>query len=82
MTKNKTLADEIITLINSEANNNPAPIRCTIKKIYNDNQHVDAETQIGLLEYVETIGNNLSTGNLGVIIFCDGDYNNPIIITK
>lgn len=78
----KTLADEIITIIQSEANNNPAPTRCTIKKVYSDNKHTDVKTNIGTLEYIETIGNNITVGNIGIIIYCDGDTNNPIIITK
>ncbi len=82
MNNNRTLADEIITLINNEANNNPAPTKCTIKKVYSDNNHVDAETDIGTLTHVETISSNLQVGNIGIVVYCDGDYDNPIIITK
>ena len=81
-TKNKTLADEIITLINSEANNNPAPTRCKIIKIYSDNIHADVETSMGILSYVECIGNNLAVGNSGVVIFLDGSLDEYIILTK
>ena len=82
MSNNKTLADEIITIINNTANNNPAPTRCTITKVYTDNKHTDAETSIGTLTYTETIGNNLTTGNTGIVFYLDGDTNKPIIITK
>lgn len=77
-----TLAEEIITIVQSVANNNPAPTKCTIKKVYSDNNHVDAETDIGTLTHVETISSNLQVGNIGIVVYCDGDYDNPIIITK
>lgn len=77
--KNKTLADELITLIRSVANNNPAPTKCKITKIY-DNGYADAETNIGTLEYIETIGNTPTLNKTGVIIYLDGDLNTPIII--
>lgn len=76
----KTLTDEIITIINSVANNNPAPTRCTITKVYNDNNHVDATTNIGTLNYIETIGNTPTTNKTGIVIYLDGDTNTPIII--
>lgn len=77
---NRTLADEIITIINSEANNNPAPTRCTITKVYTDNKHTDIETDNGNLTYIETIGNNLTVNNIGVLfVLEDGNF---IVITK
>ena len=75
-----TLADEIITLINSEANNNPAPIHCTITKVYSDNNHVDATTSIGTLEYIPTITNTPHTNTEGIIIFPEGDQDSPVIL--
>ena len=82
MKKNKTLADEIITIVQSEANNNPAPMKCIITRVYSDNVHVDAQTSSGVLQYVETISNNLTVGNTGIVIFLDGSLDNQIIITK
>lgn len=78
----KTLAEEIAVIVNSEANNNPAPVRCKITKIYDDNKHVDAETTNGTLTYAETISNNLAVGNVGIVAFLNGDINDYIIITK
>lgn len=78
----KTLTEEIITIIQSEANNNPAPTLCTITKIYNDQNHVDIETETGTLTYIPTISNNLQVGNTGVLIYLDGELENNIIITK
>ena len=78
----KTLTEEIITIVNSVANNNPAPTQCTITRIYEDQNHVDIETTDGTLTYIPTISNNLAVGNIGVLIYLDGDYENQIIITK
>ena len=77
---NKTLADEIITIVNSEANNNPVPIRCTITRVYEDNKHTDIETDNDRLTYVETIGNNLAVNNIGVLFVLEDE--NFIVMTK
>lgn len=79
---NRSLADELEIMITSLANNNPAPLRCTITKIYDDELHVDVKTDYGEVNYVETIGNNIETGNIGILIFLDGNEKNKIIITK
>ena len=75
-----TLTDELITLINSEENNNTAPTRCKITKIYTGNTYVDVETNIGTLNYVECIGTP-TVNKTGIIIYLDGDLNQPIVIT-
>ena len=55
---NRTLADEIITLINNTANNNPAPILCSITANYlKEPDRVDIKTDEGILKYVKLIGN-------------------------
>ena len=74
----KTLAEEIITIIQSEANNNPAPQKCTIKKIYDDKNHADVTTENGEYTYAEC----LTIGNTGILIFLNGDLNEYIVITK
>ena len=79
---NKSLADELEIMITSLSNNNPAPLRCTITKVYEDNIHVDVKTDYGEVIYVETIGNHLKIGNIGIIIFLDGNEKNRIIITN
>ena len=67
-------------LIQSEANNNPPATLCTIKKVYDDNKHIDAQLNGGdVLEYLKTIGNPVKD-NEGVIIFLDGDTSTPIVI--
>ena len=60
----------------------PYPTRCTIIKKYSDNIHADIETEDGTLEYVETISNNLTVGNTGILIFLDNTFDDYIVITK
>lgn len=67
-------------LIQSEANNNPPATLCTIKKVYDDNKHIDAQLNSGdVLEYLKTIGNPVKDKE-GVVIFLDGDTSTPIVI--
>ena len=77
---NRTLADEIITIVKDQANDNPAPTRCTITKVYTDNKHTDIETDNDRLTYVETIGNNLAVNNIGVLFVLEDE--NFIVITR
>ena len=79
MTNNSTLNDEIITIIKSEANNNPAPIYCKIKEVYNQG-HVDVTTDMGDLDYVKLVGYTKKGAN-GLIVFVDGDINSPVCIS-
>lgn len=76
----RTLVDEIIAIVNSEANNNPAPVEATITKTY-DNGYCDCTTNMGKIQYIKTIGDP-AVNNTGVIIYPDGNTNNPILITK
>ena len=74
----KTLAEEIITMIKTEANNNPAPVTCTVTKSYSD-AHVDINVNDGILNYIPSnITGNV--GDTGIVVFIDGDINNPFVI--
>ena len=75
-----TLADEIKILIKAEANNNPAPERCTIKKLYDDKEHCDIETISGELKYVDVIGDNVQLGSNAVILYFDENYEDYVVI--
>lgn len=79
---NKTINDEIDTMIIHRIQQIPYPIRCTITKVYDDNKHVDITSESGDLKYVETIGNNLAVNNTGILIFLNGSSDDYIIITK
>lgn len=78
---NKTLADEIITLIQSEANNNPAPEHCKIIKSYDDGYaDIQLSNTSEIIRYIKTIGDN-SVDSEGVICYLNGDISNQIVIT-
>lgn len=77
-----TLSHQIKVIFNDEILKLPHPIRCTIKKIYEDNFHVDITTETGVLKYVETIGDHLEIGNIGVLVFLNNSFDDYIVITK
>lgn len=76
----KTLADEIITIVNAHANDNPAPTTCTVINTYEDDPyHVDVSTEDGTLRYVPCLFSN-TVGADGIIVYLNGDLNNPLAI--
>lgn len=77
---NSTFADELITLVKSEANNNPAPEHCTIVNKYSDGCVDVLITDVGdIIKHVSTIGDN-TIGSEGVICYLNGDVNNQMVI--
>lgn len=76
----KTLTDHIIDTIKAEANNNPAPQRCRITRVYSDGNHVDVLTDEGKIEYVDAIGSNFIEGNNAVILFFDEEFRDYVVI--
>ena len=74
-----TLAKSLVTMINGEANNNPAPIACEVIKNYDDPNIVDVTTDEGTYDYVPCILSN-KIGNIGILIFIDGDPDSPFAI--
>ena len=79
---NRSLIDEIITLVKSEANNNPSPKSCKIVGNYGDEPYSDVEIDgVGKLTYIKTIGST-KIGLDGVICFLDGDLNHGLAITS
>lgn len=78
----RELIDEMITLIHSESNNNPAPKPCKIVKNYGDTPFCDVEVEdLGILIYKKTIGST-EIGSEGIICFLNGDLNQGIVITS
>ena len=75
----KNVMDEIIIAVKHESNNNPAPMFCKIKKVYNQG-HVDVTCDLGELSYIKLIGYT-KKGAEGLIVFVDGDLNSPICIS-
>ena len=80
MTDNTTLSDEIDIMIDSKINEIPTPIRCTITKVYDDNNHVDINTDKGDLEYIETIGTTPTVNKKGILIFLNNDPSDMMVI--
>ena len=74
-----TINDEIQKIINNTLQQQPTPTLCTITKIYEDQKHIDAETNIGTFKYAPTIGTP-TTGNTGVVIFLNQNHDEYIII--
>ena len=77
----KTLAEEIITIIEAHSNDNPAPTQATIIRTYEDGNYADVETTDGTHRYIPVIGDN-TLYNAGVIVYLDGDLNTPLMITS
>ena len=77
----RTLVDEIISIIHSEANNNPLPVKCTIHETYS-NGLIDVLLENGtILTYLPVIGSP-RVGDTGVLLYLDDEDNNQIIITN
>ena len=77
----RTLADEIISIVHSEANNNPLPLKCTIHETYS-NGLIDVMLENGtILTYLPVIGSP-RVGDTGVLLYLDDENNNQIIITN
>lgn len=77
----RTLADEIISIVHSEANNNPLPLKCTIHETYS-NGLIDVLLENGtILTYLPVIGSP-RVGDAGVLLYLDDEDNNQIIITN
>lgn len=75
----RTLSEQIITIVQSEANNNEAPLQATVNHIYTDG-YVDIRlTNNDLVKYVQCIG-EAKTGKTGVLVFLNGTTDNPIFI--
>ena len=77
----RTLADEIISIVHSEANNNPLPLKCTIHETYS-NGLIDVLLENGtILTYLPVIGSP-RVGDTGVLLYLDDEKTNQIIITN
>ena len=77
----RTLADEIISIVHNEANNNPLPVKCTIHETYS-NGLIDVLLENGnIVTYLPVIGSP-RIGDTGVLLYLDDETNNQIIITN
>ena len=77
----RTLADEIISIVHSEANNNPLPVKCTIHETYS-NGLIDVLLENGnIVTYLPVIGSP-RVGDTGVLLYLDDEKTNQIVITN
>ena len=74
------LVEEIKTIIQNEANNNPPPQKAEIIKTYPDN-HADIQTTDKIVSYVEVIGTN-EKGQSGIVCYAEGLVENGVFITN
>lgn len=71
----------IENLVDAKINQIPKPMKITIAKVYDDQNHVDAKTlNEEIIEYIPTISNNLAVNHKGILLFLENDE--MIIITK
>jgi len=75
----KTIGELIDDRIKTISNNNPPPEPAKIIKVY-DNNHADVQTNKHTIRYIECIGNP-TNNNKGIIIYKNGDPNQPLLIT-
>ena len=78
----ETLSTTIQKQIDNTIQTIPYPIKCTITKVYEDKKHVDINSELGELKYIEVIANNPTTNNNGILIFLNGSNDEFIVITK
>ena len=79
----RTLADEIITIVKSESNDNPAPEKAHVVGNYdgiNDRVDIDVDN-LGIMKYVPCFGDT-DIGVEGVVCFVGGDLNSPVFLTS
>ena len=75
---NNNISDEIETIVKHNLNRLPFPLKGTVSKVYTDNNHIDIKTDMGLLSYVETVGNSPVKGKTVVLLFLNGNDNDYI----
>jgi hypothetical protein len=57
MAEENQLMESLLGVIHNESNNNPAPKKCTITKVYDDNAHIDVDLfDDNKLTYIKSIG--------------------------
>ena len=73
----KTFAEELQTFIRGEASNTKPPVRCKVRKLYDDKKHADILINGGVIKYVQLIGTNVHNDDEGLLVYLDedrGDY--------
>ena len=84
MTSDPSLREVIEDIVDDKINQMPSPEKCEITKIHDDNTHVDVKLDRteDELSYLLAIGDNLTVGHTGIIIYLNGGFDECIVITK
>ena len=77
---NRTLTDEIITIIKDHSNNNPAPTLATITDINTPNRTITINLENTTIPNIPYIGTPV-IGNKCILVFIDGSTEQPYAIT-
>ena len=76
----KTLPQQIETIIQNQLNQTLTPVKATITHTYPDTKHVDINTEeYGVLKHVQTITTH-ETGDETVLIFLNNNQNEKMVI--
>jgi len=76
----RTLADEIVVIVDDRISRLPVNLECTISKVYKDG-FVDVIVNNEVLSYIKCVGSP-KTDSKGVVVFINNDFNNPVVICK
>ena len=76
----KTLTQQIETIITNKLNQTLTPVKATITHTYPDTKHVDINTsEYGVLKHVQTITTH-ETGDETVLIFLNNNSQDKMVI--
>ena len=76
----KTLTQQIETIIQNHLNQTLTPVKATITHTYPDTKHVDINTsEYGVLKHVQTITTH-ETGDETILIFLNNNQNEKMVI--
>ena len=76
----KEFDNQMKTLIQTYANNNPAPLFGIISDISSDGKYVDVKISNGTLKAVERFGSKPKLNTKCIIVFMGGSYEEPVAI--
>ena len=76
----RTLADEIVLIVDDQISRLPVNLECTISKVYKDG-FVDVVANDEVLSYIKCIGSPKKDAD-GVVVFINNDFNHPLVVCK
>ena len=76
----KTIGDEIDIMIDAKINQLLFPQKCTINRVYSDGEHIDVKINDDVISYLKFVGGTPVVNHIAVLVYCDGDFNDMIVI--